>query len=291
MAFKIVYTEIRRDLHNAVSTFIFSLFLGFILFFVSGVSTYLNKVFEPPKWNADLLILPKGISPEAAVMDFARGLPDGLIPLALFKTLLQQSAGSSVKVLGFIPYKDSDGKAEVALTDSGLKDFLDLKDKSLWSEINLTNLDLKRPQFQPAENYQTPEWHDQVLMGILAKGNSTEIAGLKNLIDRKTIAQAFYVDSEKSEMHAKLMQLKTGLYLCTGFVFFSTLLGLLLALKNMMAKRQTLELVLKELKFKPAILAKITLIQIVLFFVFPVALGCIFSSLSFELIQSFIFHL
>ena len=291
MAFKIVFTEFVRDLHNTLSTFVFALLLGFIVFFVGGLSSYLNKVFESPKWNVDLVILPKGITPELAIANVVRGSPGGLVPLALFNTLLQQSEGSSVKLLGLIPYKSQYGNVEIAVTDPELKDFYELKKESLWRDFDFTDLKLKRPDFYPSDSYQTPEWHDQVLMGILVKGNSTELTKLQNLIDRKTIAQAFFVGNENNGLQTKLIHLKKGLYLVTGFVVLSTLLGLLLALKNMNSKRNSLELVLMELKFERTLLIKIAAIQTGLFILFPVVVGYMISMLSFDAVQRFVFNL
>ena len=291
MPFKIVLTEFWRDLHNTTSTFIFSLLLGFIVFFVSGVSNYLNKIFESPKWNADLVVLPKGITPELAIANLLKGLPDGLIPIALFNTLLQQSQGSSIKVLGFIPFKNNNSEVEIALTDTDLKDFTNLKDNSLWSDLAISNLNLKRSEFRPREYYETPEWHDQVIMGILVKGSIKELNSFKNLIDRKTVAQAFFVGNENSLLYAKLTQLKTGLYTTTGFVLLTSLLGLLLALKNMSIKRNSLDLVLKELKYKPNILKQIKLIQILAFIILPILIGILISTFSFEVMQRIIFNI
>ena len=291
MAFKVVFTEFIRDLQNSATTFIFSLLLGFILFFVGGVSNYLNTVFEAPKWNVDMLILPKGITPELAAANLTKGAPDGLIPLALFNTLLQQSHGSTIKLLGIVPYKNSDGNPEIAVTDSELKDFADLNKNSLWKEFKLTELNLKRADFKPVEVYQTPEWRDQVLMGIIVNGSTSEISGLKTLIDRKTIAQAYFVGPENADSHVKLVKLKRGLFLTVGFVLLSTLLGLLLALKNMKAKRNSIELVLNELKFKSTMLTQIKALQFFVFIVFPIALGFLFSILSFNTIQSYIFNI
>ena len=288
MALKILITEFLRDLQNAVSTFVFSLLLGFILLFVVGVTDHLNKVFASPNWNADLVILPKGTSPELAIADLIKGFPDGLIPSALFNTLMQQSQGSSVKILGFIPYRNSSGTSEIAVTDPELKNFNELKNKSIWSDFSLTDLNLKRSEFQPVEIYQTPEWHDQVLMGMLVKGSQSEISGLKNLIDRKTVAQAFLVGRETSSAHTKLEQLKKTLYVVTAFVFLSTLLGLLLALKNMNSKRKSLELVLKELKFSPSILLQFKVMQIFLFILLPILIGCVLSHFSFGVVLSLI---
>ncbi|MGZ3691417.1 MAG: hypothetical protein ACXVAX_07935 [Pseudobdellovibrio sp.] len=288
MAIKILVTEFLRDLQNALSTFIFSLLLGFILLFFVGVADHLNKVFKTPNWNVDLVILPKGTSPELTIADLLKGEPDGLIPIALFNTLMQQSQGTTVKLIGFIPYKNSNGVPEVAVTDTELKNFVELKNKSIWSDFTFTDINVKRPEFQPKEMYETPEWHDQVLMGALVKGSTAELTGLKELIDRKTVAQAFFVGHETSATHAKLEQLKKTLYVTTALIALSTLLGLLLALKNMNSNRKSLELVLAELKFETSVITQFKLMQIFLFILLPIALGCLLSQLSFNFIMSLI---
>ena len=273
MVFKIVKTEFLRDLQNSLSVFVFSVFLGFTLFFVNGVSDHLNRLFASPKWNLDLVVLPKAITPEAAIANFDKGAPDALIPMALFKTLLQQSQGSSVKILGFIPYKAADGTAAIAVTDAELKGFSELKNNSFWSGFKITDINQARSDFKPADLYQTEEWKDQVLMGMAVKGSAAEISGLKNLIDRKTVAQAFLVGENNNNSYLKLLQLENGLIAITFFIILSTLLGLLLAVKNMNAKRKVLEVVLKELKFESKLLIQVWSLQIAALIVVPILLG------------------
>lgn len=81
------------------------------------LSSHLRQVFDSPAWNADLVILPKGVTPEGAIQSVLVGKPAALIPHALFETLSQQSRGSSVKHLGFIPFEDENSKIGVAFTD------------------------------------------------------------------------------------------------------------------------------------------------------------------------------
>lgn len=297
MAFKIVLTEFFRDFHNSVSTILFSVIVGFIICFVVDTSSYLNKIFASPRWNIDMLILPKGITPEHAAVSITKGTADGLIPLALFTTLSQQiqsshdqNTGASLKILGFIPYINSQGSSEVAVTDNELKNFQGINQNSFWANFTFTDLKLKRQEFQPSSDYRTPEWGDQVLMGIIANGDPTELNNLKNLIDRKTIAQAFYVGSENSDTHLKLIKLEKGLFITTGFIFISTILGLLLALKNMKNKMSILELVLSELKYNKFIIKKVKFLQVLLVIILPILLGFAASKISFDIIQGFIFN-
>ncbi len=293
MVFRIVKTEFYRDLHNSLSTIFFSLILGFILSFGLTLSSYLSRIFESPHWSVDMLILPKGITPEIAVSNFVKGSPDGLIPLALYNTLsIQiQNAPGSLKILGFLPYLNAEEKPEIAVTDPDLKDFAQLKQSAVWSHYSLTDLNLKRAELSSRENYRTPEWGDQVLMGVMATGSTQELTSLKNLIDRKTIAQAFFVGAENNDTYNKLTQLKRGLFLIMLFIFVSSLLGFWLALKNMNQKRSSIELVLKELKYNKTLLLKIKSIQLFMTIVFPILIGFMLSKFGFVLVQSFIFNL
>jgi hypothetical protein len=73
--------------------------------------------------------------------------------------------------------------------------------------------------WQIQNQYQTAEWGGKVLAGFFAQGPFVAMQSLKELIDRKTIAQAFWI----SEQLDKDKLLQQELYMImnqVGFVFF-----------------------------------------------------------------------
>lgn len=282
MSFFLFATEFKRSFKNSLITIILCLTLGFILITSVNFKNYLEFIFTPEPWGAGLIILPKGSTPESARKNILAGKPDGLIPQALYETLLTQIAdeqkkqGSgkfSIQLMAFVPFNaKADQPAIGALDLNAAKIFFE-SNKSFLSHLPLEDWNTKKLDYVYDENYHTAEWGQKTLFAILANGSEEHLKQLSVLINRRTVAEAFYVDDAHSDSFMKLTKLKSSLTFLTGLILLLTGLGLLLSFEILNANRKNISLILKELKITDSTKIKFYLLQILFLTIVPTSVG------------------
>ncbi len=297
MILKIFFIEAKRSLKMTLTLILCSILFGFTLTSMLGLKNYIEALFTPVQWGANLVIAPKGVSLEGIHRSVLRGEPEGLIPIALFETLqsqileeqaLRHRPSPSLKVLGLIPYQDHDGKIQVAYLGDKESFFSASPDPSLWNQISFKPWVSTSSEFLNRPGYQTPEWGSRVLMGILAKGDSGPIERLKELIDRKTIAQGFRVTVGQTDADHRVDQLGKSLYALVALISGCLIPGLFLAMLILRERRFLIFDVMNELGWKSTSSTQLMLLQSLFLILGPAILGIIFGIVLTPLIQQLI---
>lgn len=138
-------------------------------------------------WNAELVILPKGLSLLDLQEEITSGISRSFLPEAIFDTTVSLTNGQMV--LG----------AVLALQEQG-EPFLLQKGEAL-GLVSETTSTRARP-WREQTTYSTPEWGSHVISAFFAKGSRADLVRLKELVDRKTVGQALWVSAEKKRMRA-----------------------------------------------------------------------------------------
>lgn len=282
MSWRIFLTETKRSWQICVSTVVLCFLLGAILFSVISFKEYLADLFRPQEWDAQMLILPKAVTPEVAIRDLKNGEPSALIPSVLYKTLKGQVdderarkgiSEDTIQLMGFVPYKDvNTNKLSVAIW--GDAKFLHSNlENSVWKNLELQQWEAIKNQLQNNDKYQTNEWKSDVLLGIAARGQSEYLENLKTLIDRRTVAQAFYVSGERSLEAKRYNQLKSVLNFFEWSVLVLVAVGLYMSQLRMHQQRQEIKITLAELKLPTAWNSTLYVYQFLVLVLIPAALG------------------
>lgn len=293
MGFSFFITEFRRTLQVCTALILFCFIAGLVFFSSIEMSDYLTRLFEDIDIGVDMIILPKGITPESMQKSLINGQPEALMPIALFETLQKQIedevshkklAAAPLSILAILPFHNNQGEIEIAKV--GDENFIrDIK-KTAWANYRFRNLTEVKPQFQPAEVYATEEWTDKTIFSILASGQKEALGNLKKLIDRRTIAQAYFLNPGRSDNALKLQKLKTGLQTLTGIILISLLLGILISFQKLQVQRKLIFQTLDEMRKGKEIKLYFYTYQLVLLLIFPVLLGVSASQLFLPLIKN-----
>jgi len=274
------FTEVRRSLRVTLALVLCALLSGLTGYSALTAKRYIETIFKPVTWNADLMILPKGVTPEGLQRSLLSGEPEGLLPLALFETLQAQVnqemlqkhlPAPALRVLGFVPFRSA-GHTQVAFVGDREAYFAE-QTYSIWRDYSWNKWTDVQSDLAARPGYQTPEWKDKVLMGVLARGEPGPIASLKNLIDRRTVAQGVLVRPGDSDMDHRLAQLDQGLWAVVGLIFVCLLPGLVLALIVLGERRKRVLIVMHELGFTSAQRLQLLLFQVLFLILAPAGLG------------------
>ncbi len=293
MGFSFFITEFRRTVHVCIALILFCFIAGFVFFSAVEMSDYLSHLFEDINIGVDMIILPKGITPESMQKSLINGQPEALMPIALFETLQKQIEDevshknlpkAPLAVLAVLPYHNEQGKIEIAKV--GDESFIRDVDKTVWANYKFKNLVEVKNLFQPPEVYATEEWSDKTIFSILASGNKEALGNLKKLIDRRTIAQAYYLDPGRSDNALKLQKLKTGLQTLSGIILISLLLGIIISFQKLHVQRKLIFQSFDEMQKGEKIKLYFYLYQLILLLLIPVLSGIITSQQFLPLVKN-----
>lgn len=293
MGFSFFVTEFRRTFQVCTALILFCFIAGFIFFSSVEMSDYLTHLFEDINIGVDMIILPKGITPESMQKSLVNGQPEALMPTALFETLQKQIedevshknlAKAPLSVLAVLPFHNEQGKIEIAKV--GDENFIRDLDKTVWANYKFKNLTEVKNQLQPQSVYATEEWGDKTIFSILASGNKEALGNLKKLIDRRTIAQAYFLDPGRSDNALKLQKLKMGLQALTGIILISLLLGIIISFQKLHIQRKFIFQTFDEMKKSQQIKFSFYMFQLLLLLIVPVFLGVMASQFVLPLIKN-----
>ncbi len=295
MAFNLFLTEARRTFSICLSVFVLSFISGFIFLNSIYLSDYLKSLFQNINLGVDMAILPKTISPESMMKSLLKGRPEALMPLALFQTLQKQALDESLRknfnqpplqLMAILPFQDADGKPAIATVgDKALiRDF----NKTIWSPFAFKNLPEVKSLLVPAEFYATDEWKDNTIFGILVNADNSTLTNLKQMIDRRTIAQAYFLNPEKTVEFMKYQKLNTGLQFLSGIILLTIFVGLTASFQKLNTQRQIIFLTLDELQLPQKLKIQLYLAQILFLILIPLIIGFCVALVSFPLVRSII---
>lgn len=246
-------------------SFVYWFFL-IVICFTTGFAVFsaqrsLQKVLELihiEKWEADLVILPKGISLEDFRKELVTGITRAYIPQLLYKTTLDLSK-NQFQLQSVYPVK---GAAGVLILSDGPR----IGTNWLPGETHFTdwNEDLI-PDNHPA-------WGKKLLAGIFAKGDREKMQSLKDLIDQRTVAQAFFVQDEQQKNKMTSDEIKKQIFLFIGILSGLILVGVCLIFLILKNRLQQLLFVFSE-NGMSALRIKLVLIIVMFSIILPVLFG------------------
>lgn len=265
-SFWIFLTElIQNKMHFSLVAAV-SFLLGLTLVLAGGAYKKISTLSQPTNWKADLAVLPKGIS----LTDFREELLTGksreLLPDALFETTVGL-VNSNLVLTAFLSLSDGEGSRVMIRTNQPKYQqlgWLEERQKiSYWSE---------------QKTYSTPEWGYKVITGFTASGDPVAIQKLSEIINKKSVAQAIFIQRQQAIDEQQQSDLKSGLYAYTGaFVALALLAKLSLFFWIRVRINNSLE-TLQEMGFASVVKRNLSLALMVVSFLFPLMLGTFLGS-------------
>jgi hypothetical protein len=216
-----------------------AILLGISLSLAWQAESEIYRLFAEEKWNADLIVLPKGITLQDFRQEILSGVTTDFLPEVMF---------DSVKELAQHKFELN---AILSLTDNGELKILTKGDNA---NIGLANVLKKRPNlvispWVTQNIYSTPEWSNKVIAGFFAAGSESLMMNLKNFIDKKTVGQAILIKSQEMHDQSKREQLQAALT-TFAIIIGSFLFITLFSLGSILVQRLSTSLiVLRELGF------------------------------------------
>lgn len=162
--------------------------LGLVLSVALHVKDQLRGLVQIRAWNADMVVIPKGMTLRGLEKEMLSGETSALLPLALFETT-QGLAQGQFELQAILPEKQG---AQVKILS--------------WGNTGIGTAWLPGEMMAPGADsarLSTPEWGAKVIAAFFAKANpnssARSLVALKELIDRKSVAQAFFISEQLAE--------------------------------------------------------------------------------------------
>lgn len=258
--FWILKTELKQSQKYFLFIFLISFILGSGLSLAQKAHQKISDLTAEDVWSADLAVLPKGIS----LIDFKKEIQQGqavaFLPEVLFDTFTSMGK-DRFQVTAFLPLTDNRGTRVLVKGD----------------EATHVNTWLKSIQkfstWETQQIYETPEWGRKVIAGFLISGPPAMMTNLKEMIDRKTVAQGILIHDQIAHDQTVRDQLEQALGLYAGILILLALFSLGLVfmwLKNRLAKSL---FVFHEIGFSKSISGRLMIILFLFFVLSPVLIG------------------
>lgn len=260
--FWLVQTEIDQSRSYFTLIFFTAFVMGSSFSLIKKAEKKILEISSEASWDADILVVPKGIT----LIDFKKEILSGdssaLIPEALFDTTLQITKGA-IKATALLSFK-KENQIEVMFKGD--------------QEVGLNWL----PQtivikpYETQNSYQTKEWGNKVVAGFFIKAPFAMIKEIKELIDRKTVAQAIVINQQvknDNETRDQLQKALTSYSSVLLAMIFLTIGSLYLIMKN---RLKVSLIILDEIGFSRTQLLQFSLQLFIISIFLPITFGFIF---------------
>jgi hypothetical protein len=253
-------TEVKQGISYFLILFLTSLVLGISTSLDLKAERKIAEISSEEDWGADLAVIPKGMS----LIEFKRELLSGkttaFLPEALFDTTLSLSKGQ-FEATAVLAITDSQGTRVMAKGDIDKTGTYWLKEKQTVTS------------WQDQDTYSTPEWKNKVIAGIFFRGPEPAIKGLKELIDRRTVAQAINIQNQIQLDQETREQLQKALTVYSGVMIALIALSLVLIYLWLKSRISSSLKIFDEIGFSNLNAKFFVLGLLALFVILPVALG------------------
>lgn len=222
----IIKNEIAQNPFHFLLIVLISLLLGASLNISYRAEQKIAALTNSDSWNADLVVLPKGVSLLDLKSEMQSNQTSDFLPVAMFDTMVDM-AKDQFKLTAVLPITDENGKRIMVKgnsPDTGLQ----------WLGKSQT-----LGEWKVQSIYGTPEWKNNVMAGFFAAGPAVMMQNLKELIDKKTVGQAIFIKQQQAHDEQNRMQLQSALAAYSGTLitlivlsFLSLLLWLRIRLAN-----------------------------------------------------------
>lgn len=204
----ILKTELQQNKKHFLILFIVSLFLGIFAHVARKAETEIKKMYITEKWNADVLVLPKGVTITDFISDLNKGMARAFLPEAMFDSTVSLSEGK-FKLTALMPVGGINNPRVLYKGEKSL-----IHESLLSKEVQIS-------VWQNQNEFSTPEWGYKLISGFLASGSDDVMNKLKDLVDKRTVGQAFILKDQNKIDQERQARLQFNL------ILFSTILVLL----------------------------------------------------------------
>ncbi|CAN5515834.1 hypothetical protein BH10BDE1_BH10BDE1_14040 [soil metagenome] len=253
----VALTEIRQNLKLTATLVIVSLLLGISIAMVRQVERKVASLALPIRWGAELAIIPKGLTLNQLAENLKVGQAPALLPLAMFETTVDLTRGN-VQMSAVLPGHDSGGAFLMTRGDS---------------KLNLDWAPLPQRPWAVQSEFSTPDWSTNVIAAAFASGTRDNLLKLKDLIDRKTVAQAFMIEDSQAQAREKQNQISHLAAVTEGLVIFTLLLGFYLAGSWLLENHGATQITLFNMGFTSINLLSVKIVLLALLVVVPLIIG------------------
>lgn len=258
--FWIAKTEARQNKWHFIFISLISLLLGISFCFIRQAHQRIASLAIHELWNADLVILPKGITLNDFREELLTATSSAFLPEAMFDTTmgLAENKFSLTAVLAL-----TDEKGPKVLT------------KSNFSQIGIDWLKGHQSilPWQEQSTYSTAEWGNKVISGFFASGTEPMMKNLKDLVDRKTVGQAIFIKKQQAHDEKMQSELHSALLSYSSLVFFLALIALTSLFIWIKVRLQNSFSVFEEMGFPPITQKKILALLLIGTCFIPIVFG------------------
>ncbi len=212
----IIETEIGQNRRQTVVLIFISLLLGVLFTMAIKAEIKIQSLFAIDQWAADVIVLPKAVSLADFKADLAKGYGRAFLPEAMFDSTVGFAEGK-FPMLALMPVG---GKASPKVMVKGQRNLI---------HDGLIPTTVPIEAWHDQKESSTAEWGNKLIFGFLASGSDQYMRSLKDLVDKRTVGQAFLIKDQIKEDSERKAQLETALLIYSflliiliGFTFFST---------------------------------------------------------------------
>lgn len=255
-------TEFLQNKVFFLLTVLTSLFLGICAVQGKFAIDKIESLSVHEKWNADVVVLPKGMALADLKQEILTGSPTLFLPEALFDST-RDLIKNQFSLSAILPIKN-DGKVEVLHKGDNLG-------------LGWLDSSIEIVPWQDQAQYQTNEWNTRVVAALFASGPKEVMKSFKDLIDRKTIGQAFIIEDEMAKGQAQHDDMLFYLRLVSVLIlslFVSVIFLLAYLLRN---RLKNVYEILRNHGYQKQVQQKLNTLVFVLFILGPLMIGMILS--------------
>ncbi len=233
---KLIHIDFRRQWFAHLALALAAAIVGASIAGALFVQVRLAAQLRPPAWGATIALIPKGVTLESLNEDLKTGHARALLPKVLFESLKGQVideqsrrgfAAPSLEFFAVLPSHGPHGEAEL-LTLGTLP-----VNEEPWRGVT-------SEPWKASSAIATPEWGEQVVEAIFARGSLDAAMSLKTLADRRTVAQAILISEEVEAQKIKAKRTIDQIWIAVLLVAICGALTLLLSLRLTSQQRKNL---------------------------------------------------
>jgi hypothetical protein len=255
----ILFTELKQNLKLSLNLSFVSLLLGISISLGFQANHKINELVRPVHWGAEMAIIPKGFTLNQLAENLRKGEAPVLLPEAMFDTTVDMTKGI-LRMSAVLPGVGASGT------------YLMVRGESI---LDLSWTGLPVQPWIPQTLYSTSDWGTKVIAAAFASGSHENLARLKDLVDRKTVGQAFWIDDvQKAELEQQreLSHLASGI---EAIIVVSLLLSIFLAASWLRANHLSTQVCLTDIGYTRFELRKLQALMILILLVLPLLIGFI----------------
>lgn len=260
--FRILKIEFIQSYTYYLTTVFVSFILGISITIINNTSEKIISLTSHEHWNADLVALPKSVKLSDLKQELLNGQTTEFLPEALFDTTVSL-------------FKDNiELSAVLAYTkDNKIQTMVKSNTSNIYQGLSWLTRDVVISPWTEQVIYSNPEWSNHVITAFFASGKKEHIAKLKDLINKKTVAQAIITENEEQKEKQTQNELNHLLILTSTLFFALILFSIYLLYRILNDRLVNLFLIVEEIGFTKKFKIKMLTILFLFSTVLPILIG------------------